>query len=1314
MNAFKSSKKQLNIKSIIFYIVCAFFVIAVCVFSFYLNITDTVALEQEIRCGIDEHTHTDSCYSGDFLVCKKTAHSHDGNCYIVLLKENNINSILSLLSNNRNHSLEAVITDTMSSALTFNSNINSTNPSQSADTAIALNADTVAELNNTISDEEELPNIILNENINNIQTLSLEQNAAPNQQENGGVSTLSLGDNPVTSNYNANFYIYLDDQWTCIGSLPFTENKITSARSNATIPTANILNLVNDTLGTNYTYNSFDISVSTSQNSGYAISNNIGMASVTTTIAYRQSTSEVKKARYIRLIPEGGTATSTAFAFYTVTFEYPNGSTVSQVVRSGTTITLPTGNYEWQSETSSYNAGSAVTITKKTNFKGSTVGPVAFVNINYNVNFPTVSGVTVSTKPTIAGLSSATVTDGFNEGTPATIRNVSQQSVEGKVNNNSTGLSRVIQFKGWQVGNSDVILQPNTTLIWEELLQYASGGTINLTAVWDYAAVQTATFFIRFDSVAVDTNGNITGQDQNKYTKELFSAYVGGIDTSLSASQLHSKYHIADTTSDNSFGADQAIRALYGERTDGVWLSAFPLDDYIFESLVQYAETGYLSVDGIAVKAEDLNGREYAIRWYVFKAQDDAWHIDGKLVKKEGLIHVYKTFAGNKELITEAKTDFYIDATDVSAGTTTVLNLKNYKSYTAATDTYMWEITNVDYGELWEITEHPHLFADPNVEFGVYSEYTVMDAHGDQSITGSGTSLTVSGMTYALDEGTDEVLRAEFTNIYNKSDSIVIKKQDALTGVSIGGATFRLLQNGKPLAFNYNSQTDSYTYDPANGTHTILNGTENGYFEISIQDFSYDLGNITIQEITAPTGYSPIGNVEIGYTDDQKTVGIIGGNSQMIKYINGILIIGNSTDSTTVTAKKEWDCPQNEWQPVTIQLLANGKLVTTVNKDAVVTLKANRPEIDKTVLENDGVSYGKGTSTMIGDDVTFKIETLVPSHTLYSSYNYYVNDKLPAGLTLKNDTIKVYLNDTTLLADGTDYNLSVPGDNGASFKVDFSLRMLGTTQYEIGDKLTIVYDAHVTDKIVAQAPNANTAILTYSNDPTDDTSVGNTSSTANVYSYQFVFSKFAEDTSGVFKNVRLIGAEFQLYKVEGSTKTLVNFTPVTAKNDAGVDFTKYIVAEQAVSGTTTDTLKVHETGDETITLDHLNYGGHRGDVFIFGLSEGKYELVETKAPDGYILPDKAFEIEIVDAIGELGSVGTLSVTSSHDGVGSIVNTNGMGEQILTVWADITNAPGSALPETGGMGTTLFTVIGVILMAGALAFFTSRKRSRTAA
>ncbi len=926
MDAFKNQKRKLNIKSILFYVFCVMLCIASCAFLFRLNITNALALEQEIRCGIEEHTHTDQCYNGDILFCERPSHTHDGNCYIVLLKENDINGILSLLGSNDQHSLETVITDTMSSALTFNSNINSAEQSEDI-SEMALNQDTVAELNNTISDEEELPDIVLNENINNVQALAF--NDAQQEEQSNSASALSLGDDPVQTNYFANFYVYLDGKWTCLGSLEFTTAR-SGFRYNSTLPTADILNLVNDTLGTDYSYNSFDISVSSSLDGGYS-KTNIGMASVTTTIGYQQTNSNSKAPKYIRLIPEGGDKDSTAFSFFSVTCRYPDGTAVTSYARSGTKITLPIGSYGWSDGSTVYSAGQEVLITSKTTFDAVILGPPTYVNINYDVAFPTVSGVTVSTKPTIAGLTETTLKDEYTENSEVTIRNVSQQSVQGTVNGNTTGLTRAIQFKGWRVGNTDTILQPNTKLIWEELIQYSNNTTsLNLTAVWEYSALQTATFFIRFDSVAVDTEGNITGQDSNKYTKQIFATYVGGVDPTVGTSNLQKEYGIADTTSDNSYGADQEIRALYGEKADGVWLSAFPSDDFVFSSLVQYANTGYLSVGGEPVKAEDLNDRAYAIRWYVFKSQDDAWHIDGKLVKKEGLIHVYKTFAGNKELVAEAKSDFYIDATDITAGTNTVLNLNNYTSHNDATDTYMWEITKVDYGELWEITEHPHLFEDPGVEFGLYSEYTVMDAHGDQSVTGSGTSLTVSGMTYALDEGTDEVLRAEFTNIYNKNDSIVIKKQDALTGVSIGGATFMLFQNGVPLKFNYNSEKDCYEYDPQNGTETVLSGTSNGYFEIFIEDFSYDLGNITVQEVSAPVGYSPIADIEIGYTDDQNTVGIIGGNSEMIKYINGILIVGNSTDIMSVTAKKAWDCPENEWQPVTVQLLANDKLVTTV------------------------------------------------------------------------------------------------------------------------------------------------------------------------------------------------------------------------------------------------------------------------------------------------------------------------------------------------------------------------------------------------
>ena len=388
-------------------------------------------------------------------------------------------------------------------------------------------------------------------------------------------------------------------------------------------------------------------------------------------------------------------------------------------------------------------------------------------------------------------------------------------------------------------------------------------------------------------------------------------------------------------------------------------------------------------------------------------------------------------------------------------------------------------------------------------------------------------------------------------------------------------------------------------------------------------------------------------------------------------------------------------------------------MLSNVNKDAVITLKANRPQILKQIKKHNE-EYGKGTSVSIGDTVTFKITTVVPSHTLYTDYTYYVEDVMHDGLVLDVDSIKVYQNDIELEGD---FTLTTTGlSEGVDFKVDFTALMNDDDKYEIGDELTIIYDAKVTNAIQAQKANQNTAKLTYSNDPTAPTSTGSVSDVANVYSYQFVFTKFAEDTHGVLTNVRLAGAEFKLFRVvEGQEDQLITFTTIeknhesTEEGGQATTYTQYVVAEGNTGSI--DTLTTHNEGKATISLGHLNMGGHLGDVSIFGLAEGTYKLVETKAPDGYVIADKPFEIKIEDQIGELGSVGTLTVTGQYDGeIGDIVNTNGIAESILTVWAEITNRPGSALPETGGIGTTLFTVLGVILMAGAVAFFISRKRN----
>lgn len=464
--------------------------------------------------------------------------------------------------------------------------------------------------------------------------------------------------------------------------------------------------------------------------------------------------------------------------------------------------------------------------------------------------------------------------------------------------------------------------------------------------------------------------------------------------------------------------------------------------------------------------------------------------------------------------------------------------------------------------------------------------------------------------------------------------------------------------------------------------------------------------------------------------DVQKTQGNIGVSqlaeafhnyitSNEIDFVKTVMVDADTQDKKTTSVKID-DLTYGYYLIYDNTTLATGAqatsavrsavMLTTVNDNVVVTLKANRPEINKTILENDGTTYGKGTSSMIGDTVCFKIETLVPSHTMYSDYRYYINDKLPTGLELIDETIKVKCQVGTAepktLIENTDYVLSKPGDDGADFKVDFTDKMNGDEQFDINDKLIIEYEAKVTSDLPAKQVAVNKAILTYSNDPTNDSSLGTTSSEANVYSYQMILSKFAQDTNGVLKNVRLSGAQFELYKDE----TLISFTTASETTADGKTFTKYIVAESGTSGATT-TLTVHNQGDATITLPSgiINEGGHLGDLYIFGLSEGTYNLKEITAPDGYILPDQPFVLNIEDTIGEMGYVATLEFSGSHAGSGSIVNTNGYSDS-HTLTADITNTPGAALPETGGMGTTLFTVIGLVLMCAAGVFFAMKRRA----
>ena len=1048
---------------------------------------NALALEQEVRCGIPAHTHGTMCYDGHRRVCGQEEHSHNRNCYIVLLEDNDINDLLVQMSASVDNSLESVINQTVNNALVYNTNL--TSP-LAAGTTLA----DVAALNSTVEENNVTPSVVFNENIQTRAgsndmlgaALPTAPDGAQTLAAGTGSSTLALGDGETTEEGQANYYVLLDNEWTHIGTLPFSvteSGNSNNKRYGARASLSEVLNLYNRFLGTSFAYD--DVSF-TYSNDGITAQNwitspedrwNNRLYFQSKSTVYYSDRGEAYHAKSVRLHNNNGGTLS----YYTVTLNHADGDSESQIVRSDTTIRLPGNSTNiWRTPAGKeYRGGTQITVNDTYNLTSDTYAVVRTLTLNYNVNFPSsISNVTRPTRPTLLGTTLSTATETVSEGNIAVTKSLTAVELKGAVNDKtSTDQHRVIRFMGWRVNDTDVIVSHNTELSWNNLEAYAgSDDTITLTGVWEYNALQTASFFIRYDSVAADYGDNVGSQGSEKYTNEVFAAFVMGVDTSLSTGTLDSRYGITDETQDNSYTADQEIRALYGQKAEGVWFTSFPKDEDIFELLKPYANTGNLrvatSTGTEVITTDQLNANYCSIRWYVFKSQGDAWHIDGRLVKKEGILDITKTFAGNRDAIAAAKEHFSITAKhDVANGKQYTLTLAENDPflYEVSNDgnTYHWRITDLTYGQPWVITENNSV--PDNVL--VHTDYRVVDTYGsdmgDQDAVGVGVVVKVKATTVATDMDVWYPLTVNFTNIYHNTDSIIIKKEDERTGNPLGGAVFQLLQNGEPMKFVYDSTANVYRYQSAvpDGTEyvTQLAGSASGYYELNIQGFKYSKGNIVVQEVKAPDGYTPIGDVIIGYeldddSDDENSgedgtstasaentettenavkssqidntesfkfaakppgdsnlppgddtgqgdtpdtqqgdntntqqgdgtdtqqgdntdtqqgsdgddviikstrpsfnavAPVADGqdegqtppvteerevkmlsDSPMAEYRNGLLIIRNSTENTSVTVKKEWRCLPDNWKPVTMQLLANGAPVTSLLSEVKLT-----------------------------------------------------------------------------------------------------------------------------------------------------------------------------------------------------------------------------------------------------------------------------------------------------------------------------------------------------------------------------------------
>lgn len=347
----------------------------------------------------------------------------------------------------------------------------------------------------------------------------------------------------------------------------------------------------------------------------------------------------------------------------------------------------------------------------------------------------------------------------------------------------------------------------------------------------------------------------------------------------------------------------------------------------------------------------------------------------------------------------------------------------------------------------------------------------------------------------------------------------------------------------------------------------------------------------------------------------------------------------------------------------------NEVYITEVVGDVTIKAKnSNVPGFEKKLKDTNDT---EGTTTDwqdvadhdIGDAIPFKLEGTVPAdYTEYTSYYFAFHDEEESGLTFNSNSVKVYVDDTEIK---TGFEVKTPTNDGCSFEVVFS-NLKDINAVYAGSKIRVEYTSTLNgNAVIGGDGNLNKAQLEYSNNPRDTNSKDKTVwDNVVVFTYQVVVNKYA---NSVEENNKLAGAEFTLTKKlkDGTTKNIA-----VVKSQDGKQFT------------------------------------------FKGLDDGEYTLTETVTPEGYNTIDPiTFNVSANHEITWDGTGNRNTLLKSLTGnkvTGEITfaeNANVNGSLVT----DIINKSGTVLPSTGGMGTTVFYVVGGGLMAVAVVLLVTKKR-----
>lgn len=360
-------------------------------------------------------------------------------------------------------------------------------------------------------------------------------------------------------------------------------------------------------------------------------------------------------------------------------------------------------------------------------------------------------------------------------------------------------------------------------------------------------------------------------------------------------------------------------------------------------------------------------------------------------------------------------------------------------------------------------------------------------------------------------------------------------------------------------------------------------------------------------------------------------------------------------------------------------------MVTKGNWNVPITPKAEKPTVEKKVYDNpDGTStggFGSSADHAINEKFQFQLTATLPDSTnraydYYDKYSVIFHDTLSEGITYDKDD---ELDSVVIKSNGNTYNITDSSkytidttdlESQNSFVVNIDVKACAKDagfDLNNGATITVTYTAHLNDEAYVNTAggstsNINKVYLTYSNNPKDESSIGKTpeSTPVYVYTYQLNNTKH-QDTE---KGPALEGACFRLYSDEACTDQ----SEVQLYQKDGFYYPiKDVLGKEAVE------MKSAANGTFNVR----------------GLDAGTYYLKEITPPDGY------------------SACKVIPVTIKAD--------HSRNDQVNLEGSNLTNdivnikAGGITLPSTGGIGTTIFYVVGGGLMVAAIVLLVTKKR-----